>query len=177
VNALLSSMHDEAQAVVDKGRLGEEMTETRIAFMRYVGQGHEIPVFLPTRTLSAVDVSEIYAGYQQEYTKFFDRPVPGSDVEVMSFAIVLTTALPDVATAPPVANFSDAQSTRSQLVRETSTGVVVPWAVHDRATLAIGARVSGPAVISEDETSTLVGAGWRAFVNNLGYLEIVREAS
>jgi N-methylhydantoinase A len=176
VNALLSSMHDEAQAVVNKGRLGEPMTETRIAFMRYVGQGHEIPVFLPSRTLSAVDVPEIYAGYQQEYTKFFDRPVPGSDVEVMSFAIVLTTALPPVAAVPPVTNFTDARSTRSQLVRETSTGVVVPWAVHDRATLTIGARVSGPAIISEDETSTLVGPAWRAFVNNLGYLEIVREA-
>ena len=51
VNALLTSMFDEARTVVDKGRLGAGITETRIAFMRYVGQGHEVPVHLPTRPL------------------------------------------------------------------------------------------------------------------------------
>ena len=34
VNALLTSMSDEAHAVVDQGRLGAELTEKRIAFMR-----------------------------------------------------------------------------------------------------------------------------------------------
>ena len=41
--------------------------------------------------------------------------------------------------------------------------------------MSAGMRVSGPAIISEDETSTLVSPGWRAFVNNLGYMEMVQE--
>jgi N-methylhydantoinase A len=41
--------------------------------------------------------------------------------------------------------------------------------------MPIGARVSGPAIIAEDETSTLIGPGWRALVNGLGYLEIVQK--
>ena len=177
VNALLTSMFDEAQAVVDQGRLGEPVTETRTAFMRYVGQGHEIPVALPTRPLSTSDVSAIHAAYEREYAKYFDRPVPGSDIEVMSFAVVLTTTMPPIATTPPVGDFTDVQSARSQLVRDTSTGAIVPWAVHHRAAMSAGARVSGPAIISEDETSTLISPGWLAVVNNLGYLEIVRETA
>jgi len=176
VNALLTSMYNEARTVVDQGRLGSALTETRIAFMRYVGQGHEIPVVLPARELSARDVPEIHAAYEREYTKYFDRPVPGSDVEVMSFAVVLTTAVPPIATAPPVSSFTDSKAVRSQLVRDTSTGAIVPWAVHDRSAMAVGTRVRGPAIIAEDETSTLVSPGWRAFVNGLGYVEIVREA-
>jgi N-methylhydantoinase A len=168
-------MHDEAMTVVDQGRLGEPVTETRIAFMRYVGQGHEIPVPLPRRTLLPGDVMAIHAAYEQEYAKFFDRPVPGSDVEVMSYAVVLTTTTPDVETSAPVTNFMDTPASRSQLVRDTSTGVAAPWAVHDRATMKTGSRISGPAIISEDETSTLVGPGWRAFVNGVGYIEIVQE--
>ncbi len=175
VNALLTSMFDEAHSVVEQGRLGAPMTETRIAFMRYVGQGHEIPVFLPTRTLSTSDVSEIHVAYEQEYAKFFDRPVPGSDVEVMSFAIVLTTAIPPVAAIAPITNFTEARSTRSQLVRDTASGATALWTVYERAAMAPGARISGPAVVAEDETSTLVGPGWQAFVNNLQYLEMVRE--
>ena len=104
-----------------------------------------------------------------------DRPVPGSDVEVLSFAVILTTQIPDVAPALPVRDFTDARSTRSQLVRDTSTGEIASWAVYDRATMTAGARISGPAIICEDETSTLVGASWTASANNLGYLELVRE--
>jgi N-methylhydantoinase A len=174
VNALLTSMFDEATAVVERGRLGALMTQTRIAFMRYVGQGHEIPVFLPTRRLSSADVPAIHAAYEQEYAKFFDRPVPGSDVEVMSFAVVLTTAMPAVATIPPVTDFTELQSTRSQLVRDTSSGATALWAVYDRTAMTPGTRVSGPAIIAEDETSTLVGPEWDAVVNDVGYLELIR---
>ena len=39
-----------------------------------------------------------------------------------------------------------------------------------------GARIEGPAIIAEDETSTLVGHGWTATVNAFGYIELVREA-
>ncbi len=175
VNALLTSMFEEAHTVVEQGRLDASITETRIAFMRYVGQGHEIPVDLSTRTLSAADVPTIHATYEQEYAKFFDRPVPGSDVEVMSFAVVLTTAAASVATMPPVTSFTTPQPGRSQLVRDTSSGLTATWAVYDRAAMAAGARVTGPAIISEDETSTLVSPGWQAFVNKLQYLEVVRE--
>jgi N-methylhydantoinase A len=177
VNALLTSMSDEARAVVDRGRLGEPMTETRMAFMRYVGQGHEIPVLLPLRTLSLADTSIIRDDYEREYAKFFDRPVPGSDVEVMSYAVVLTTTTPEITVASPTTSFTDLHSIRSQLVRDTSTGATASWPVHDRATMGTGARVRGPAIIAEDETSTLVNAGWHAFVNSIGYIEIIREAA
>jgi N-methylhydantoinase A len=177
VNALLTSMHDEARAVVDQGRLGETLTETRIAFMRYVGQGHEIPVPLPKRALTAGDVPVIHSVYEREYSKFFDRPVPGSDVEVMSYAVVLTTTIPEIAAAPPVTEFTDALSARTQMVLDTSTGVMSAWAVLDRAAMMVGASVSGPAIITEDETSTLVSPGWRALVNGLGYIEITQESA
>ena len=111
---LLNEMRDEARAVVEQGSLGAAVTETRIAFMRYVGQGHEILVPLPNRLLSADDVPGIHASYEREYAKYFDRPVPGSDVEIMSYAVVLTTAVPEIAAAPKVSDFIDAQSIRSQ---------------------------------------------------------------
>jgi N-methylhydantoinase A len=177
VNALLRSMYDEARTVVDLGRFGALLVETRIGFMRYVGQGHEIPVPLPNRDLAGGDVANIFAAYEREYSKYFDRPVPGSDVEVMSYAVVLATATADIVAAPSVDSFSDAHSTRSQLVRDTSTGATNPWAVYDRANMSIGIRIVGPAIVAEDETSTLVGPGWSAFVNRLGYLEMAQETT
>jgi N-methylhydantoinase A len=42
--------------------------------------------------------------------------------------------------------------------------------------LATGTTITGPAIVAEDETSTLVAPGWLASVNGLGYIEMVREA-
>jgi N-methylhydantoinase A len=175
VNELLISMYDEARVVVEQGSTAEQLTETRTAFMRYVGQGHEIPVPLPIRTLTDSDIPLIHAAYEQEYARFFDRPVPGSDVEIMSYAVVLTTVTPGIAAVMEVASLTDVRSSEVQLVRDTLTGEVGPWAIYDRATIVPGARVFGPAIIAEDETSTLVGPGWWAHVNSRGYLVINRE--
>jgi N-methylhydantoinase A len=181
VNALLADMEAEAIEVVQQGSFGAPMTQSRVAYMRYVGQGHEIPVPLPARPLRAEDVQEIRASYDTEYTKFYDRPVPGSDVEIMSYAVVVAT-VPDEAPATAVAGDDavfapDAAPMRTQLVRDTLTGEVSPWSVYDRPSLPPGIQIAGPAIIAEDETSTLVGQGWRATVNGLGYIELTQETA
>jgi N-methylhydantoinase A len=176
VNDLLDDMRLEAEAAVAQGSFGAPTTETRIAYMRYVGQGHEIPVPLPNRALGAEDIPTIRARYDEEYARFFDRPVPGSDVEILSYAVVVATVTADPAVPVGEESLFTAEATpvRTQPVRDTTNGVVSDWAIYDRASLALNATIVGPAIIAEDETSTLVGPGWRALVNSLGYLELTR---
>jgi len=174
VNALLADMQAEARAVVAEGAAGRPTRETRIGYMRYVGQGHEIPVELPVKVLDAVDVEAIRADYDAAYTRFYDRPVPGSDVEILSFAVVIATEPDAVAPAPQVEPMDGARPIRHQKIRDTATGVVADVPVYDRLALPRGARVAGPAVIAEDETSTLVGAGWTARIDGLSYIVMER---
>ena len=174
VNALLASMSAEASQVVAEGSFGAETVENRIGYMRYVGQGHEIAVPLPVRPLTAADISEIRAAYDAEYTRFYDRPVPGSDVEVLSFAVTVATRVDAVEPVADVADAPGPQPIRVQQVRDTATGKVAPWQVYDRTQMAPGARVPGPCIIAEDETSTLVGPGWSCRMDGLGYLELTR---
>jgi N-methylhydantoinase A len=181
VNALLADMEAEAKSVVTQGSFGAPLTQSRIAYMRYVGQGHEIPVPLPARPLEESDVSAIRAAYDGEYTRFYDRPVPGSDVEIMSYAVLVAT-VPRDDTGVPVAGadavfVADAEPARTQAVRDTITGEVSPWSVYDRTALSPGVRINGPAIIAEDETSTLVSHGWNATVNGLGYIELTQETA
>jgi N-methylhydantoinase A len=176
VNALLAGMSAEAARVVAEGSFGAPTTEGRIAYMRYVGQGHEIAVTLPARDLRAEDVPEIRALYDTEYSRFYDRPVPGSDVEIMSFAVTVATIAEPV---EPVAEVADAPAPapiRHQAVRDTATGEVEDWAVYDREAMAPGAMLRGPCIVAEAETSTLVGHGWTCRMDGLGYLDLVQEA-
>jgi N-methylhydantoinase A len=130
------------------------------------------------RTLTQDDVAMIRAAYDTEYTRFYDRPVPGSDVEIMSYAVLVASVVED-ADAAPAPGAADAFApevapARHQSVRDTLTGEVAEWAVFDRSTLRPGTKVAGPAIVAEDETSTLVGPGWNATVNGLGYIELTR---
>lgn len=174
VNALLAAMSAEAARVVAEGSFGAPTVEHRIGYMRYVGQGHEIAVALPVRALEAGDVAAIRAAYDAEYTRFYDRPVPGSDVEVLSFAVTVATVVDDVEPAAEVADAPAPPPIRAQQVRDTATGEVATWQVYDRAAMAPGATVPGPCIVAEDETSTLVGPGWVCRMDGLGYLELTR---
>jgi N-methylhydantoinase A len=176
VNNLLAAMSAEAEAVVAEGAFGAPTKEHRIAYMRYVGQGHEIAVPLPARTLERADVATIRALYDAEYTRFYDRPVPGSDVEILSFAVTVATVPEEVQPVAAVAAAPAPAPVRTQRVRDTANGEVADWAVYDRAEMAPGATVRGPCIVAEAETSTLVGPGWSCAVDGLGYLELVRES-
>ncbi len=177
VNAVLADMAGEAAAVVASGSFGAETHEIRLAFMRYVGQGHEIAVPLPARPLTQDDVALLRAAYDAEYARFYDRPVPGSDVEIMSYAVTIATVAADIAMPPPAGAPYDAQPQRFQAVRDTATGEVSDWAVFDRTGMTAGASLRGPAIIAEDETSTLVPPGWSASLTEQSSLLLIREPS
>ncbi len=175
VNALLAEMAAEAERVVAAGSFGAATRRTRIAFMRYLGQGHEIPVTLPDGVLTGADVAAIRRAYDAEYARFYDRPVPGSEVEVMSYSVQVATLTDAPAPMLPVPGAVAAAAQRRQSVRDTATGAVGEWAVYDRAALAAGATLAGPAIIAEDETSTLVGPGWSAMLDPAGTIVLTRE--
>ncbi len=179
VNALLRDMAAEADRVVAQGSFQAQTRQTRLAYMRYVGQGHEIPVALPLHDMRDADVAALRAAFDAEYARFYDRPVPGSDVEVMSYAVTIATVPAateeaDATEATPVPPARPGHD-RKQRVRDTATGEEADWTVHDRATLAAGATVAGPAIIAEDETSTLIGPFWQASVDARGFLDLRRE--
>jgi len=174
VNALLDDMAREAEDVVAPGRFGAPVAQRRTAFMRYVGQGHEIPVPLPARRLELADVAVLRTAFDAEYTRFYDRPVPGSDVEIMSYALLVATGPAPLPAPPSPGPAMPAAALRRQDVRDTVTGEIAAWAVVERGQLPPGATLQGPAIIAEDETSTLVGPGWAALVTTLGSIELVR---
>ena len=175
VTALLDDMAAEATATVAQGSFGAPTHQHRLAYMRYVGQGHEIPVALPAHPLTATDTPALRQAFDDAYTRFYDRPVPGSDVEVMSYAVTVTTTPEPVAStpAPPTRD----TPLRSLIVRDTATATTAPWSVHDRMSLSPGAIIPGPAIVTEDETSTLIGPEWTATVDPHGVLHLRRTTT
>ena len=77
VNAMFEAMSAEAHEVVERGAPGVPRDETRIGFMRYLGQGHEIAVTLPPRALGADDTGLIRDAFERTYQAVYGRVSPG----------------------------------------------------------------------------------------------------
>ncbi|MEK9725866.1 MAG: hydantoinase/oxoprolinase family protein, partial [Rhodospirillaceae bacterium] len=98
VNALFAEMRAEAAAVVERGAPGRPLVETRLAYMRYRGQGHEIAVALPVRAATDDDAAAFQALFDVEYGRLYQRTLPNAEVEVLTWALTLTT---EASEAPP----------------------------------------------------------------------------
>ena len=76
-------------------RPARRLRERRAAFMRYVGQGHEITVALPDRRARrAADAASFRAEFEREYARLFERHIPGAAIEIMSWSVLATTEPP-----------------------------------------------------------------------------------
>jgi N-methylhydantoinase A len=175
VNDILAAMRDEAYRIVEQGAPGEEVSESRTAFMRYTGQGHEIAVPIPARELGPDDAQGLSEAFDAGYKALFGRLIPGLDVEILSWALSLATR-----PAPPRVRGEAGQAyePQSQVRRQlfdpgAEAFHEVP--VFERHDLAPGATIAGPAVIAEAETSTVVAADFDAHIDAFGYIVMRRR--
>ena len=116
--------------------------------------------------LAPADVAAIRAAYDAEYARFYDRPVPGSDVEIMSYAVVVATMPETRRRAPRRRRRRAAAPGRARRRCATPRPARSPTGRSTTAPRSRpGATLRGPAIIAEDETSTLVGPGWTARID------------
>jgi len=175
VNAMFAALEAEAEDVVRLGSATPDLVRARTAFMRYVGQGHEIEIALPAAALATADLPALRLAFETGYRRQFSRPVPGMAIEILNWAVrVATPERPAPRTAPAIAAWP-ARPMGTRTIHCDVTGRPVAASVFDRAGLAAGDTVTGPALIVEQQTTTLVSAGWRAVVAGGGNLVLTHE--
>ena len=177
-NALLAAMRAEAEAIVRRGEPKAPLTETRSAFMRYRGQGHEIAVPVPARDYRDEDAGELLAAFETAYRRLYSRIIPGVEVEVLSWVVLLSGPVPaDAAEPPPEPPRYTPQPARRRAVFDADTADFIDVPIYERVALVPGAFIAGPAVIVEDETSTLVSPAFDARIDVHGYIELTRRTA
>jgi N-methylhydantoinase A len=174
-SALLAEMSKDARALVEPGARGAAITERRIAYMRYVGQGHEITVPLPVRDLVADDARTLRDIFEKEYAVLFRRPIPGAAIEALSWSVLVSTEAMRPAPLAPVAEkrAPSPDGSRSFFDGRANRSIDVP--LYRRERMETGARVNGPAIIAEDETTTFITASFDARIDAAGCIVMERR--
>ncbi|WP_342364253.1 hydantoinase/oxoprolinase family protein [Terrarubrum flagellatum] len=177
ISDLLDEMVKEARALVEPGASGAPVRERRVAFMRYVGQGHEITVELPNRGLTRDDLATLRASFEKDYANLFERPIPGAAIEALSWSVLATTEPRNPARVADVARKPAGKADASRTFFDGRAGKTVEIPLYRREQMAPGATISGPAVIAEDETSTFVSTSFDAHIDGAGSIVMERKAA
>ena len=89
-NRDFESMRGEAMAAIEGALGGAAPEETRVAYMRYVGQGSEIVVPLPVRPFAADGGAVLRGLFEDAYRRQYNRIVPDQAIEIISLGLVLS---------------------------------------------------------------------------------------
>lgn len=143
----------------------------RVLELRYLGQSSELTVPLDEKTNA---LEALVAAFHAQHQRRFGYAMPARAVEIVTARLTVQVERPtldpeqppDLVDRPPA----------SRRVWFAATGFV-ETPVYRRHALAFGASLTGPAVIEQMDTTTIVPPGWTMTVDKMSNLLLSRETS
>lgn len=175
VNDLLDRMTKDAMEVVKPALKGQAVAIQRIADCRYVGQGHEIRINVPAKRLAQADGAKLRAEFERLYQQIYGLTIEGMEAEAITWSVTASSRAESAKRAKPVKAAGAPKPKTKRKVYDAALGKMVDTPIYWRFDMAPGARIKGPAIIAEDETSTIVGANFSARIDSLGYIVLEKK--
>jgi N-methylhydantoinase A len=176
VNTTMAELAGEAESFVRSCEATAPLASERKCYMRYIGQGWEIPVAVPDGVFRSGDEVGFRQRFEEEYSRLFGRPVDGLGIEIASWSVKVATIVPDVEKQPlhGAQSLGEAATNRvaTRKVYDPKSGSFLTADIVSRAALPPGSGLAGPAVITERETSTTVPSGFSAVMQADGCVVI-----
>jgi len=163
------TLQNQAQAWTAEQSIGSDVGPFRTSYtaeMRYEGQGYDVPVVLEADWLANGDRRAIEAAFHAAHRGVYGHASEGNEVWLKELRVHLSGPIP----RPRVRAITDhvAQPTTTRLVR--LFGRSIETTVIDRAMIAAGDVLKGPAIVNQMDTTTLIPQGWQASVAPSGAL-------
>ncbi len=176
IRKLLAELETEATGFVRSCDADAAIQAEYKAYMRYTGQGEEIPIVLTADQAGSPDAETFQQLFEQDYIALFGRAVEGMDIEITVWSVNSTTLAEP---AEPVETLSGEVKTLSNGQRsifDPALGTVVDSSIVLRSGLEPGDLVSGPAAITEDETTIILPSSRQAVRQSDGCIDVVQQA-
>ena len=169
LDTLFAAMASECQERMPDSVDPEALSYERSADMRYVGQGYNVAIPLPDALLADATADDVRGWFDETYRKLYGRTYDDLELEFINLRLTATASMGDIS-----------------LVAETGDGTADPigWrqaycpvaggfldhAVYERGHLSPGFECSGPVIVQENESTTIIGSDGQLKVDAYGSL-------
>lgn len=155
--------------LADQGHAGA--VEIRVsADMRYAGQSFEIETPLEAAWIAEADLARIAGAFHAEHARLYGHAIAEAPIQIVNLRLVASGATPrPVIHRPPPAT---APAVATETVTGWFAGRACPVPLFARADLYPGHRVQGPAIVIQDDTTTVIPPESDMAVDDFGNLVI-----
>ncbi len=178
INDIWQGMQEQAEKQFsDEGIPVAQMICQYYVDMRYIGQEHTVKVSVPTVPLKEEDKEVIKQRFHEAHEQAYTFRLPNSGVEIVNYHFVGNGGLtrPKLQKiSPQTSDTEDAKISVRPVCFNESGWLDTP--VYNRSKLGSGAKFSGPVVIEEKSSSTVIYPGQNVNVDQYGNLIITEEA-
>jgi N-methylhydantoinase A len=158
---LLEQMQAEASEVLSSAGVSEASVVFRYGIdARYHGQGNEITVWLDPGEPWPESLDDIEKRFNDLYATVYGMTIPDVPVEVVTWRLSAFAPEPAVSLAVEGSVSTEPSPKARRAVRFVRGEQPVDTPVFDRHTLGVGARLTGPALLEERETTAVLRPGW-----------------
>jgi N-methylhydantoinase A/oxoprolinase/acetone carboxylase beta subunit len=156
---------------------GVKQAEVRVAYaadMRYVGQAYELEVPIPA-PLTPDGVPGVLAAFHGVHERVYGYARTQQPVEFVNFRAVHSYPLPRPAVTPAARATGTLADARLGERPAYFDGAFRTTTIYERGRLPLGARVAGPAIVEQSDTTTIIPPGVTALVDDAGNLRLRRD--
>lgn len=172
IQGLLSELKAEATGFVRNCDANAPILSEFKVYMRYAGQGWEIPIVLTEDQAMTPDAATFEARFEEDYVKLFGRKVAGLDIEITVWSVNATTPPEQVAQIAMAQPAGDAPVAGRRQMFDPAKSAYQDAAVVLRDQMAEGAEIAGPAAVTEDETTIIIPSSRKAIRQPDGCIDV-----
>ncbi|MDV3123925.1 hydantoinase/oxoprolinase family protein [Mycobacterium sp. 21AC1] len=139
--------------------------------VRYVGQSHELTVTVDTAKSDEELVADIRTGFERQHHTMYGQIDPSGRLEITG--IKVTAVSQRTAPEPQPPRVQETDRLDWSMYDPTTTSFVPATVVHRGAFVG---TLAGPAIILQEDTTTVIQRGWTAATDPSGSLLITKDA-
>ena len=141
------------------GVAADRVSFKRAADIRYVGQGYELRISVPDGAFDAVTEAKVWAEFEARHEAEYGRSFPYSPMEIVNVRVTgIGETQKITAQSPPSGGTLDEAkvATRPSVFRVGTDLQTVDTAFYRREALPLDQDIDGPAVILQQDSTTIV---------------------
>ena len=178
INSLLNEMENQGTTMLAQSGIGEaQIKHRRTVDLRFVGQGHQLQIELPSGILSSESIESLESAFAVTYQKLYQRSGPPVEIEATNWRVVSSGPKPDLRlnVTNSAANSSGSkkanQTNQEDAIKGTrqayfpETNGFTQTNVYDRYRMTPGMSFTGPAIVEERESTVILGPNSLAHID------------
>jgi len=176
VASVFEALRKQGETELRSEGFGFDQLDYEYAFdLRYVGQGYELTVAIPSIPANAGDLAGARERFDSEHAQLTGHAAPDEGVEIVNYRVTAVARVPQASIASPFPAVGSAEDARVGERETYLTSEPVRTMLYDRTRLGAGTRVNGPAILMQGDSTTLIHPNQVAEVVALGQIEIRSE--